>query len=104
MPRPLPPEPLDCFVNVRLTAAEKAQLQEDAELAGMSVSALLRRRAFGQPIVASADAAMIRELRRIGGLLKHIHNESGGAYSRETASTLEAVREYIAALAKGAGK
>jgi len=28
------PEPLDAVINVRLTAAEKARLKEDADLAG----------------------------------------------------------------------
>ena len=37
-----------------------------------SVSAYLRRRFFGgRPLIAHTDAMMIRELRRIGGLLKH---------------------------------
>lgn len=100
MPRPPPPEPLDCFVNVRLTAAEKARLREDAELAGLSVSELIRRRYFGRPIVASADASMVRELRRLGGLVKHIHNESRGAYSAQTAALLVAVTDQIGRLSR----
>jgi hypothetical protein len=82
------PEPLDAVINVRLTAAEKARLKEDADLAGLSMSELVRRRYFGRPIIANADAVMLKELRRIGGLLKHIHNESGGVYSKETAGAL----------------
>lgn len=39
-------EPLDTKVDVRLTSAEKARLQEDAEIAGMSMSALVRARYF----------------------------------------------------------
>ena len=81
-------EPLDTVINVRLTSAEKARLKEDADVAAMSMSALVRRRYFGRPIIANANAVMIKELRRIGGLLKHIHNQSGGAYSHETAGML----------------
>ena len=92
---------LDAVINVRLTAAEKARLKEDADLAGVSVSELVRRRYFGRPIVANADAVMLKEMRRLGGLLKHIHNESGGVYSKETAAALIAIRDYIEKLSRG---
>ena len=88
-------EPLDAVINVRLTAAEKARLKEDADLAGVSMSELVRRRYFGRPIVANVDAVMLKELRRIGGLLKHIHNESNGIYSKETAAVLAVLKAYI---------
>lgn len=88
-------DPLDAVVNVRLTSAEKARLLEDADLAALTMSQLIRRRYFGRPVIASADMVMLRELRRLGGLLKHIHNESGGIYSRETAGALVALRAYI---------
>jgi hypothetical protein len=42
--------------------------------------------------VSRTDATTIRELRRLGGLLKKVHLDSGGAYSRETASALTALR------------
>jgi len=88
-------EPLDTVINVRLTSAEKAKLKDDADLASMSMSALVRRRYFGRPIVANADAMMIKELRRLGGLLKHIHTQSGGNCSQQTAATLARVKAYI---------
>ena len=56
-------EPLDAVINVRLTSAEKAALKEDADLAGLSMSELVRRRYFGRPIIASADVVMLKELR-----------------------------------------
>ena len=90
---------LSAVVNVRLTAAEKARLKDDADLAGLSVSEFVRRRSFGRPIIAQADAVTIKELRRLGGLVKHLHNETGGAYSRETAGALVALRGYIEQLA-----
>lgn len=93
-------EPLDSVVNVRLTAAEKIRLKEDADLAGLGMSELIRRRYFGRPIIANADSIMLKELRRIGGLLKHIHNESGGIYSSETAATLLTLKDYIERLSR----
>lgn len=88
-------EPLDAVVNVRLTTGEKARLLEDAELAGLTVSALSRRRMLGRRVVANVDAAMIRELRRLGGLLKHLHVESAGAYSEMTSDVLQTVKAAI---------
>lgn len=87
--------PLDAIANVRLTSDEKARLQEDADLAGLSMSELIRRRYFGRPIVANADQIMLRELRRLGGLVKHIHNQSDGAYSEDTAAVLRSIKAAI---------
>lgn len=89
----------DAVINVRLCAAEKVSLQTEAQIAGLSMSELVRRRYFGRPILASADLAMIRELRRIGGLLKHVHVESNGAYSELTASVLVELKSGIRRLA-----
>jgi hypothetical protein len=59
-------------LTLRVTDAECARLVEQAGIAGLSVSEYLRRRFFGgRPLVAHADEWMIRELRRLGGLLKH---------------------------------
>jgi hypothetical protein len=52
--------PLTAKIAVRLQPAEKGQLREDADLAGISVSELVRRRYFGRPIVANADLMMIK--------------------------------------------
>jgi hypothetical protein len=43
---------------------------------------------------------MINELRRIGGLVKHIHNQTNGVNSRETASVLV---ELVAAIKRIGG-
>ena len=97
-------EPLDAMLRLRLTASEKERLREDADLAGLSMSELVRRRYFGRPIIANADAIMIKELRRLGGLLKHIHNESNGVNSKETAEALIALKAYIENLSDGRQK
>ena len=54
--------------------------------------------------MSRTDATAIRELRRLGGLLKKVHVDSGGAYSRETAAALAALRAAIARLAAGDGE
>ena len=91
---------LDAVINVRLTAAEKLRLKEDADIASVSMSELVRRRYFGRPLLANADVVMLKELRRLGGLLKHIHNESQGAYSADTARALGALTNYIQQLSR----
>lgn len=88
-------EPLTARIGVRVTLAEKARLREDAAWANLSVSELVRRRYFGRPIIARADQAMARELRRLGGLLKHVYDESGGAQRQQTAEVLRAIAAAI---------
>ena len=94
-------ESLDAIINVRLISSEKNKLKSDAELAGMSMSALVRRRYFGRPVHAKTDEWMIRELLRLGGLLKHIHNQSGGAYSYQTAEAISALKDCIGRIVRG---
>ena len=58
--------------TLRVTEKEAAQLEEQASVSGLSISECLRRRGFGgRPVVAHTDMNTIREVRRIGGLLKH---------------------------------
>ncbi|MCW2314067.1 ribbon-helix-helix domain-containing protein [Rhodoferax antarcticus] len=44
--------------SVRLPQNELNTIREDAELAGISMSELVRRRYFGRPIIANTDAVM----------------------------------------------
>ena len=58
--------------TLRLTAGEDEKLTLQAATAGISVSEYMRRLFFGgRPIIARTDDQTIRELRRLGGLLKH---------------------------------
>lgn len=93
-------EALDTKIAVRLTSEEKQRLSDDAEIAGMSMSALVRARYFGRPIIASADLAMINNLNSLRGQLKNIHNESNGAYAAETSSMLALVADAVRVIAK----
>jgi hypothetical protein len=91
-------EPLDTFINVRVTTEEKQRLRSDAGTAGLSVSAFARRRLMGRPVLAKHDEAVVRELRRMGGLAKHIYLEGKRVNPKETKSILVAIREYIETL------
>ena len=88
------------MVNVRLTTAEKLRLQDDADLASISMSELVRARYFGRPVIANADFVMVKELRRLGGLVKMVHTSSDGAYSTTTAAILAEVKAYIEKLSQ----
>jgi hypothetical protein len=88
-------EPLDTFINVRVTAEEKQRLKDEAGTAGLSVSAFARRRLTGRPVLAKHDEAVVRELRRMGGLAKHIYIESEHVNPKETMGILVAIRCYI---------
>ena len=90
---------LDAVVNVRLTSSEKERLKLDADIAGLSMSALVRARYFGRPIVAHADLVTIRQLNRLTAMLKTASTESGGACSADTAAAIAEISETIKAIA-----
>jgi len=86
-------------LDVRVAPSEKDQLRGIARAAGLGISNLVRLRALGRPVVSRTDATTVRELRRLGGLLKKVHVDSGGAYSQQTADALRALHATIARLA-----
>lgn len=60
------------WLTFRVTQKEKEIVQEQSAFVGLSISEYMRRRVFGgRPLIAQMDEATLRELRRIGGLLKH---------------------------------
>ncbi len=60
------------WLTLRVNFTEKTNVIEQANLAGLSTSEYIRRKLFGgRPVIAQTDETVIRELRRIGGLLKH---------------------------------
>ena len=86
---------LDASVHLRLKSEEKEQLKHDADVAGLSMSELIRRQYFSQTIRSRADDVMINELRRLGGLLKHTHNITGGTHFAQTASILTKLEDFV---------
>jgi hypothetical protein len=94
------PESLTVRVDVRWPPEEKKRLKEIAEAAGVSMSDLVRNRALGRPVVPKTDAAMLREFRRLGALLKHVHNETGGVFRQQTYETIMALQAAAKAVAE----
>jgi uncharacterized protein (DUF1778 family) len=90
-------DPASSRFEMRLTASERVLLREEADLAGMSISKLVRKRAFGKTIHAATDLMMIRELRRLGGLQKNAMNKLAlhGEVVDECAATIRAIHAAI---------
>ena len=88
-------------LDIRVAPDEKQHLRALAVRAGMPVAEMVRLRALGRPLVPRTDETMIRELRRLGGLLKKVHLDSRGAYSEATAAALAELRAAVQALARG---
>jgi hypothetical protein len=86
--------------TLRLSAEEDARLERQAAVAGISVSECMRRLFFGgRPVIARTDEQMIRELRRMGGLLKHnfdaVRATGGISVPAQMEATLEQIRQAI---------
>ena len=80
---------------VRLTADEKSFIRQQAEAAGIPASAYVRALATGNVIRTKTDAAVLNELRRLGGLCKHLFNNGV-----DPVATGEALRALEAAAAR----
>ena len=83
------------IATLRLTKEERRTLMEEADTCGLSLSSYIRQRSFGRRITANIDLRVLGEVRRLGGLLKHIHNETRGAYSAKTAKAIDEINAFI---------
>ena len=91
--------------TLRLTAEEENRLTRQAATAGISVSEYMRRLFFGgRPIIARTDDQTIRELRWLGGLLKHhfevVKRTGNPATLSELDAALREIRYAIEALSE----
>ena len=94
-----------CRRTLRLTGEEDARLSGQAAIAGISVSEYMRRLFFGgRPLVAKTDGQTIRELRRLGGLLKYnfeaVREKGGRNELAELSATLNSIRAVIERLSE----
>jgi hypothetical protein len=76
-------------LTVRFRLDELNGLLEQADMSGLSVSELVRRRALKMRVVSVTDLRTLSELRRIGGLVKHLFNETNGLYRQKTSALLD---------------
>jgi hypothetical protein len=82
--------PIRCFAEDELAVRQKAV---DCNL---SIGQFLLKAALGRPTRSKVDQHILNELRRLGGLQKHLFNESGGQMSREFSAVLIEVQKAIA--------
>lgn len=80
---------------IRLTPNELEDLREQAKLSGLSLSEYVRRRISGRKVKSRIELKMLSELRRQGGLLKYVFEESRGMYSDKTAVALDNLNSFI---------
>lgn len=95
------PTPRRAVLNIHVAATERKAVLEQARACGLTVSSYCRALVLGRVVTSRTDLAVVNELRRLGGLLKHIHTESRGAYSADTAAALNDVRAAIRRIAGG---
>jgi hypothetical protein len=84
--------------TIRFTEADRNALSEQADAGGVTLSSFIRKAALGRRIASKTDLRVLAELRRLGGLLKHIHNETRGAYSTLTSDCLREIAAYTRGL------
>ena len=81
-------------VLIRMSHSEHDAIAEKARECALSVSAYLRRCALGRPLSTHIDQEALRELRRQGGLIKHLaSSDRQNAY--EYRVTLNLIQETI---------
>ena len=81
--------------NFRLTERESNTFEEQRDVTGLSASEYIRRRVLGFRIVSKVEIKVLSELRRLGGLLKRVHEETLGMYNRDTAKAIQAIESYV---------
>jgi hypothetical protein len=97
MPRPKiqPDVKRQHHIGVRLDESEYGKIRTESEKIGVTLSAYIRSKAtrgFIQiPRYARLDNEQVGQLSKLGGLLKKVHTESDGAYSKKTADALNEI-------------
>lgn len=82
--------PIRCYED------EEALVRERARDCGMSVGQFVLAAALGRRTRTKIETHILNELRRLGGLQKHLFNDGGGMLSKEYAAILVELREAIA--------
>jgi hypothetical protein len=85
-------------VPVRWTPEELDEVLEKAALANATFAEFVRASALGKRVVGKNDRQLVNELRRLGGLQKHLAQQSGGRvgpWAREYATLLREIYEAI---------
>jgi hypothetical protein len=87
-------------ITIRFSEEEKNEVEQQADLAALSVSEYIRKRVLGHAVQSKGDLRVLAELRRQGGLLKHLYNETRGTYSEDLSRAIRANENYYHSLKK----
>lgn len=92
----------ELLLGIRCLPEEKEAIQEKAKTAGLSVGEFMRRAALNRKISVRTDLKLMKELLRLGGLQKHLHNEMKAqmtpALSKQFSEVLVEIRKAVVAL------
>ncbi|PHM37643.1 hypothetical protein Xmau_03861 [Xenorhabdus mauleonii] len=81
--------------SIRCFPEEKEAVKKKAESAGLSIGAFMLRSALGRRMEAKCDTELVMELRRLGGLQKHLFKEGEGVLSKEYSEVLVSIQKAI---------
>jgi len=98
MPRKKNPEDIRHSFSVMLSQSEQKIIASQADAAAIPRGRFIREAALGTVVRSEADAAILRELRRLGGLCKFAITQ--GADRAEADAAFRALRDYAAFLCK----
>ena len=84
---------------IRCHDEEATAVREKAASCGLSVGSFVLKAALGHEIKSKVDAQIVNELRRLGGLQKHLFTEGGKQHSKEYSDVLVAITTAIARIA-----
>ncbi|AVE06492.1 mobilization protein [Pseudomonas palleroniana] len=80
---------------IRCFEEEEALVREKTHDSGMSVGQFVLAAALKRQTRSKIDSHVINELRRLGGLQKHLFRQSDGALSREHSNVLVEITDAI---------
>ena len=92
--------PKSLVVKCRVNPAQREAIEAFCRKHGVTLSEYMRASLSVEPLHLPANMAAISELRRQGGLLKHIQNESNGKYNSAILDVLSALKKCIDLLAQ----
>ena len=88
------------LIGFRVSPQERDRLHSRAEQAGLRNSEFIRRAAFSAPIASHTDLEMVRELRRLGAMLKHLYPKNSNWTSAEKERYWTAMNQITGLAAK----
>lgn len=105
-PKKSPGELRDAFLQIRLTDEERAELEQRAQLLGVTLSEFVRRRVLGMPLPPGVAeqrtrALLATALLRLGVNLNQVarHMNAGRAAPADLAALIEDIRRHVDQLA-----